>query len=133
MRARFQRQIDALERIFSFVETFFEAENLEPRYRPAIDLALEEVFTNMVRHNPDGNGDILITLDRRDDEIVLSLTDSDARDFDPTKRKDVDINLPLDQREPGGLGVHLIRKMMDRVEYVTKDREGTITMTKRMI
>lgn len=130
MRARFKRQIGAIEQIVRLIERFFEAENLEPQHRHAVDLALEEAFTNIVRHNPDGDGDILVTLERDQDELVISLTDFDADEFDFERAGAVDVTLPVSERTPGGLGIHLIRKVMDRVDYTFNDREGTITMVK---
>lgn len=128
MRITLKRQIAAIEQIVGFTDRFFEAENLGPEHRNEVDLALEEAFTNIVKYNPGGEGDILLTLERDDDDLVMSLTDFDAERFDFDRAGAVDIDQPVTERTPGGLGIHLIRKLMDRVDYKFNDREGTITM-----
>ena len=47
----------------------------------------------------------------------MTLTDYDVDPFDVTKAPDVDVTLPIEQRRPGGLGLHLIRRLMDSVDY----------------
>ena len=131
MRRSFERSFDALETIFESIGRFFEREGLDPGLRQPIDLAVEELFTNAVKYNPDGPHRILLELRRDDDDLVLVLTDV-GESFDPTARPDVDVDRPLEARQPGGLGIHLIGKLMDRVEYEydAVRREGRTTLVK---
>jgi anti-sigma regulatory factor (Ser/Thr protein kinase) len=131
--ARFRRDIGALSEVFDFVGSFFADQQLDERFRFPVDLALEEVFTNMVRHSGGTGSEIEVSLRRRDNELMLSLTDPDADPFDLTASPEVDVSRPLSERIPGGLGIHLIRKMMDRVEYEHHDRESRVTLYKRLV
>jgi len=132
MESRFSRSIEALEEVFDFIEGYFAANGLDAATRYAIGMAIEEVFTNMVKYNPDGGGEIVVRLERDRDRAVIDLTDTDSDQFDPTAQDDVDVGKPLEERTPGGLGIHLIRKLMDEFEYSYHDRESTITLVKKI-
>ena len=126
------RNADSLPEVMLLSSAFFETTPAGPGVRFAVELALEEIFTNVVRHNAGGRGPIGIALERRDGEVVVTITDPDAPKFDPvTDGPAPDVDLPLDQRIPGGLGIHLVRKFMDRIEYSHHSRTGTIRLHKR--
>ena len=134
MSATFRREIGALSDVFQLVERFFEDGCINPEMRFPIDLAIEEIFTNLVRHNP-SQSPIGILLSLTNDELKMALTDFDSTPFDLTSEApDVDINQPLEERKPGGLGVFLVKKIMDRVEYEhqSQSRMSTITLYKRV-
>ncbi len=124
--ATFRRDIAELQDVFAFLARF----EVAAKFRPAIDLAVEEIFTNFVRHNADGTDGIEIRMRRQGARLSTVLIDRDASPFDVTAEPDV--NLPLDQRTPGGLGLFLARKMMDRVDYTYENRVATVTLHKNV-
>lgn len=132
MSAKFRRDVGALEEVFELVEAFFSREALSPRFRYPVDLAVEEVFTNFVKYNADAQSDIGVSLRREEGELVVSVTDFESVPFDLTKRVPPDIAAPLGQRTPGGLGIHLVQNVMDRVEYEHRNKESTVTLYKRL-
>jgi anti-sigma regulatory factor (Ser/Thr protein kinase) len=132
MEMRFPRQIDALDNIFGFIATFLSAHELEEAEAFPIDLVVEEIFTNFVRHNTDGSGPIAIRLDRDEDRIVIALTDYGVREFDPTKAPAADTESSLGRRQPGGLGIHFLREIADTLAYAYEDGNSTVTVTKRL-
>jgi serine/threonine-protein kinase RsbW len=66
--------------------------------------------------------------------VEMALTDYDVEQFDVTLAPDVDIGKPIEQREPGGLGLHLIRRMVDSIEYRYSQecRQGRTTFRKTL-
>ena len=126
---RFKRSLDSLGEISDFLKGFFAEQCLGPDHLESVILAAEELFTNMLKYGG-GEGKILILLERTGRELSVSLTDFDVDPFDPTKVPEIRVDRPLAEREPGGLGIHLVKKMMDRVEYNYVDRRGTTTFFK---
>ncbi|MGH8224078.1 MAG: ATP-binding protein, partial [Woeseiaceae bacterium] len=107
-----------------------DAENVEARVRLPVHFATEELFTNMVKYNPGNPNDIQLDVNTSPDRVIVSLTDYDVDAFDVTRTRSVDVEAPLEQRKIGGLGLHLIQKMVDTLEYSYSDRRSTVTFTK---
>jgi anti-sigma regulatory factor (Ser/Thr protein kinase) len=126
------RDIAALPEVMRLVERFFAASAADPAVRYPIELAVEEVFTNFVKYNASGRGGIRIDLGLEEKDIVVRLTDFDTPRFDlVADAPPVDVNAPLEKRTAGGLGIYLVKKMMDRIEYSHRNRTGTVTLHKR--
>jgi serine/threonine-protein kinase RsbW len=128
----FKRSFDSLDEIFRFTESFFVSEAIDTGLLHDVNFAVEELFTNMVKYNAPGSCDIRLGLDRSDGALVVRLVDSDSRPFDVTKSPPVDISKPLSEREPGGLGLHLVKKVVDTLDYQHADGETRITFTRRL-
>lgn len=126
----FERSIDALERIFKFAETFLSEQRIDDRHRFSVNFALEELFTNIIKYSRGGGNDVRIALDHANGALTIRLTDFDVEPFDVTASPDADVDAPLAERTPGGLGLHLTRRLMDTIDYRYEDRTSTVTMTK---
>jgi len=127
MKRKFGRQLGELTNIVAFTDRFFAQENAAPSVRYIIDLCVEELFVNMVTYNTETTADILIEMDTNGQGVKVSLTDYDVERFDPRDAGNVDIDAPLEQRTPGGLGLYLVLKMVDSIHYEYRDRVSRIT------
>lgn len=127
----FERSFDSIADIFAFTAEVFAREQLDAALLPSVDLTVEELFTNMVKY---GTSSAAVRIDMRpvDGGVEVTLTDYGVEFFDVTKAPDVDIDLPLEQRQPGGLGLHLIRRLVDFVhyEYLPESRQSRVTFRK---
>jgi anti-sigma regulatory factor (Ser/Thr protein kinase) len=132
MESEFKRSFDSLEKLFDFTEGFFERERIGREHRFAVNLAVEELFTNMVKYNPASPAAIEVRMDRDDDQIEVVLTDRDAEPFDVTAVEGASVDKPLEERQPGKLGLFLVKKVMDRVKYEYQDRQSRITLIKKL-
>lgn len=132
MQKKFARSYESLEEIFRFTENFFEEKKIAAPVRFPVHFVMEELFTNMVKYNPGNPHDIELDVESCDNRVTVSLTDFDVDEFDVTQERDVDTTLPLDKRTPGGLGVHLIQKMVDSLQYRYQDRQSRITFSKEL-
>lgn len=132
MERSFPRDLTALARLVDFTGEFFAHEGVPDDARFPIDFAIEEIFTNCLKYQPGARGEIRVVLLRRAGEVTVIVEDRGVDRFDPTAVPGVDVAKPLDQRLPGGLGIHVTRRLMDRIEYEysAEDRTSTITMTK---
>jgi phosphoserine phosphatase len=120
-----------IERIVDATAAFFERNAIDTSIRGVVDFAIEEMFTNMVKYNQETKTKIDIELETEGDGIRVTLTDYNVDRFDPTERAEVDINAPVDQRTPGGLGVFLTLKLVDSFTYDYHNRTSKITIIKR--
>jgi serine/threonine-protein kinase RsbW len=130
-RREFPRILAAVSDVLDWAERFFEAARIPVDHRFGVQLGLEELFTNLVKYGA-GAHPIEVELVRRDSLLLASLTDVDVEPFDPTAAPDADTTLPLDARKPGGLGLHLVRRVVDRVDYTYENRRSRTTLVKRL-
>ena len=128
MKAEFDRSLDELKRIVKTTDDFFAAHGVDARLRNKVDLATEELFVNLVTYNTETSERVLIEMQPVNGGVEVSLTDRDVERFDPTRSlKKVDVDAPLDEREPGGLGLYLVMKMVDSIHYEYHDRRSTVS------
>jgi anti-sigma regulatory factor (Ser/Thr protein kinase) len=132
MRKEYQRSFDEIGNIVTDTEQFFAQEDIDESLRMKVDLSLEELFVNMVTYNTETSSEILIQMKPIDNGIEVSLTDYDVDRFDPTTAGKVDVNAPLDDRVPGGLGLYLVLKMADSINYEYHGRTSRITFTNKV-
>jgi anti-sigma regulatory factor (Ser/Thr protein kinase) len=128
----FPRSFDSLDEIFAFTAAFFSGHGLDRDLLPTVDLVLEELFTNMVKYSAGGAPSIRLEMAPAPPGVEVTLTDYDVDRFDVTLAPDTDIDLPLEDRKPGKLGLHLIRRLVDSLqyEYSTDRRESRTTFRK---
>lgn len=126
MRRAFQRRIESLGEIFRFTADALTAEAMDAKQRNSVDLAIEELFTNMIKYGRPGSAEVLIEIAGAGGEVVVTLTDTDVEPFDVTTAPDANVDVALEQRRPGGLGLHLVRRLVDSLsyEYVPELRES---------
>ena len=128
----FARSFASIEAMVDYSAGAFERLGIDRALLPTIDFVVEELFTNMVKYAKGSTRDVRMDVAAIDGGVEVALTDYDVDRFDPTRAPDVDIDAPVEARRPGGLGLHLIRKMVDAIEYRYSDaaREGRITFRK---
>jgi serine/threonine-protein kinase RsbW len=100
--------------------------------REPVCFIVEELFTNMVKYNPDAIRDIALSFGQNNSTLTVRLTDFDVAPFDVTRAPPVDVTKPLEERAIGGLGLHLVRQMADTIRYEYADGRSTITFTKAL-
>ncbi len=130
---RFSCSLNNLEKICDFVTNCANDAGLNESEVYAVQLAVDEATTNIIEH---GYGEecpsrIDITCEPTKDGIKVVIYD-DAAPFDPTSIPEPEINVSLEDVKPRGLGIYLMRKMMDEVCYESNPEKGnTLTMVKR--
>jgi len=128
----FARSFDALEAIFAFTAAFLAEHGADAEVRHDVDFVLEELFTNMVKYGGTTEHAIRIGLAMIERGVEVTLVDRDVEPFDVTRAPEVDVSRPIEERNPGGLGLHLVRRLVDRIEYDywTQERCSRITFRK---
>ena len=98
----------------------------------SVKFVVEELFTNMVKYSKPARSDIFLKIERNDKQCLIVMTEDDVDMFDITKIPDADVTRSIEDRTPGGLGIYLIRKMVDKLDYDYLDRQSKITIIKNL-
>jgi len=128
----FPRRLSALDLVFDFVRSFVATCAIDDSDAFAMNLIVEEVFTNAVKYNPRDEDDVLLFLQRDGDQVTITLIDSGAQPFDPTNAPQADVHQSVEERNVGGLGLHLMRELADDIRYEYKNGISMITFIKRL-
>jgi len=128
-----KNRLAELERVATAVAAFAERQKLSTKVTFDVSLALDEVLTNVIRYayERDGEHEITVRLVRDGAELTIE-TEDDGRAFDPLAISVPDLASPLAERRIGGLGMHLVRSVMDHLEYVRRDGKNVLRMAKRL-
>ena len=125
-------ELENLAVIRRFVEQSATTLGAGPAITSDVVLAADEAATNVVVHGYRGQpGTIKIEVSRTGDALVVCLRDR-AAPFDPTSVPPPDLNQPLEERSPGGMGIYLMRHLVDEVTYhTTPQGDNMLTLVKR--
>jgi anti-sigma regulatory factor (Ser/Thr protein kinase) len=125
--------IAEVSRLNGFIDEVGEAFSLSPDVIFNLNLVLEEAVTNVVMYAyPEGKcGSIEIVAKCDGSSVTFVISDS-GKPFDPTMVPDVDVTLPAEERRIGGLGIFLIRQMMDSLEYRRHGGKNILVLNKKI-
>jgi anti-sigma regulatory factor (Ser/Thr protein kinase) len=124
--------LDGVREGLGALEQWADQAGLSAELRRRLLTALDEVLSNVVRHSFRGRpGRLWLSIAAGAAEFRVTVGDDAAR-FDPMAVAAPDVELPLDKRRPGGLGVALIRALADEVHYARENAENVLTLTWRL-
>lgn len=120
-------------RLNNFIDEVCEAVGFDMATTMQINLAIEEAVVNVMNYAyPAGTkGDITIEAKSNDTDMMFVISDT-GTPFDPTAKAEVDITLSAEDRSIGGLGIHLIRQIMDHINYERTDGHNVLTLIKKL-
>ncbi len=121
-----------IEQLAATLERFCEAHRIRLDIVNIVNLALEEIVTNIISYGYGGEGGghrIRIDL-AHDGQRLTALVEDSAKAFDPLQKASPDTNAPLEERGVGGLGIHLVKTLMDEVRYSREDGRNVLFIAK---
>ena len=128
-----ENQLDELTKVQVFLEELGEEWEINIPLVFSLNLVLEEALTNVISYGfNDGNKHIIeISFEKTGDELLITIID-DGHAYDPTLKTDPDLTLSVEERPIGGLGIFLIKKIMDKVEYQRINNKNNLILTKKL-
>jgi anti-sigma regulatory factor (Ser/Thr protein kinase) len=126
-----KNDLTEIEKLAAEIETFGERHGLPSDLIFNINLSLDELITNIINYGYRDQHEHRIHIDLRvtETEVVVELKD-DGIPFNPLEKPCPDVNQGLDDRPVGGLGIYLVRNLMDQVEYRRTGAQNVLTMKK---
>ena len=127
-------EISEISRLNEFIEELGEVFSLSPDIVFNLNLVLEEAVVNIINYAypKEDHQYIYLSAKMNDGSIVLVLTDT-GKEFDPTAAPEADITLSADERQIGGLGIFLIRQIMNEVKYERIEGKNVLTLEKKIL
>ena len=128
-----EAHMDRLDEVLAFVDGVLEKMDCPMKTQMQIDVAVEEVYVNIVHYAyAPGTGSAEIRVETQPDRVVaITFIDWGMR-YDPLKKPDPDITLSVKERPIGGLGVYMVKKSMDKMDYNYENGANTLTIYKRI-
>lgn len=125
--------ISEITRLYEFIEEIGNDFSLSPDIVFNLNLVLEEAVVNVINYAypKEEHQYIYLSATIKDGSIVLVLTDT-GKEFDPTTAPEADITLSADERQIGGLGIFLIRQIMNEVRYERIEGKNVLTLEKKL-
>ncbi len=128
---KLDNKIGELKKIQEALESLADRMDIPFNMIIPLNLVMEEAFTNIVNYAylDEQPHSIEVSFLRNDGSLVVTIID-DGQPYDPTAKDDPDISLSAEERNIGGLGIFLIKKIMDKVEYRREDNKNVFILTK---
>ena len=116
----------------AFIDETLEALDFPMKAQMQVDVAADEILSNIAHYAyPDvGSATVVIEDTESGDEVFIRFIDTGVQ-YDPLEKDDPDITLGVDEREIGGLGIFMTKKLMDGIEYEYKDGQNILTLHKK--
>ncbi len=128
----FPARFEFLDEVRSHVAREARAAGFSDKAVYAVQLAADEAASNIIEHAYGGRGDasFVMSCEFQKDRLIITFRDH-GKTFDVSKVSNPDLKADLSERKIGGLGIYLMRKLMDDVQYKTTGTENILTLTKR--
>lgn len=125
--------IETIPQLNAFIDGFCEEQGIAMDIAIRLNLAIEEAVVNVMNYAyPKGTvGYVDIDMEADEENVTVILSDKGIP-FDPTKKEKVDTTLSAEERPIGGLGIHLVREIMDTVDYAYTDHKNILTLKKTL-
>ena len=129
---RFQNSLPDLGRVTEEAMRFIEANGIDGQAAYVANLAIEEMVTNTLKFGYDDTAahEIFLRVEVLPKRLLLIIED-DGHEFNPLTAPDPDVHLPAEQRTPGGLGIHLVRKFAEEMRYERRDGRNRLIIAIR--
>ena len=127
-----EAKTENLDKVIAFVDEELDKLEISQKIRVQIDVAVEELFVNIAHYayRPDvGPATVRVEVEKEPPAISITFIDHGIP-YDPLAKEDPDITLSAEERNIGGLGIFMVKKSMDYIEYEYKDGQNILHIKK---
>ena len=130
-----EARAENLNTVLAFLDEQLELNDCPMKVQMQMDIAVEELFVNIAYYAYQPSvGMATIQIDFTDDPKTVHVTFIDRGiPYDPVAKEDPDVTLSAEERKIGGLGIYMVKKSMDAMEYQRKDDQNILTIRKAMV
>ena len=125
--------LDNLDTVLAFVDQQMEEAGCAMKLMAQVDMAVEEIFVNIARyayHPAVGEASVRCEAGGDPFQVIVGFADQ-GRPYNPLEREDPDVTLDAEQRQIGGLGIFMAKKLMDDIQYEFRDGQNILTLRKK--
>ena len=127
----FPAKISELDNVLAYISKIAEPLNFSMKELNQLLICTEEIFVNIASYSYEEEGNMTLIADTNDNKIKLVFIDNGVK-FDPLAKVDPDITMSADERNIGGLGIFMVKTMMDEVNYEYKNEHNILTIVKNI-
>ena len=128
---RIKNQISELEKVAQFIEEIGEELGLSMELQMNLNLVMEEMVTNVIFYAyPEGDVEDIELLAKSDGKELTFVLSDQGKEFDPTAKEDTDLDVNPADRDLGGMGIFIVKNIMNKVTYQRLEGKNLLTMTK---
>ena len=130
---KLKNQVGELERVNRFIEEIADELGLSIELRMDLNLVIEEMVSNVIfyAYPKDVEGEIELEAEYDGNELCFVLSDS-GKEFDPTQKEDANPDINPTEREIGGMGIYIVKNIMNEVSYQRLEGKNLLTMKKNI-
>ena len=129
-----EAKVENIPTLTAFVDEWLEGLDCPIRAQMQIDVAVDEIFSNIAQYayGPEGgSATILLEFDEAERTAMITFVDGGVP-YDPLSKADPDVTLSAEERDIGGLGIFLVKKTMDAMAYRRENDQNMLTIHKRI-
>lgn len=129
-----EAKVESIPVVTEFVDGQLEAHGCSMKAQMQIDIAIDELFGNIVNYAYEtGDGTVTVRVELTENPLSVAITFIDnGVPYNPLKKEDPDVTLSAEEREIGGLGIYMVKKIMDGVDYEYRDGQNILKITKNI-
>ena len=121
--------METVPQVAEFMEAEMEKFEISPKISMKMLIAIDEIYSNIVRYS--GATEAIVSIKKSDNTLKLQFKDN-GKPYNPLDSKEPDITASAEDRSIGGLGIFMVKKMLDKVEYKYVDNYNILTLTKNL-
>ena len=123
-----------LVQVNKFIEKFSQLFNFSDKFTFNLNLVLEEIISNIFKYayEEDEEKEVLINMKFTEKSLIIRIED-EGISFNPLNHEEPDTEMELEEREIGGLGIHLVKNIIDKIDYSRVGQKNVLTLIKNFI